>query len=65
MRLRANDDLHLDYLVRKIGLDPDDESELKTAEKIYADNGIIEVDDEEQVTSMWPQICLMLANLSD
>ena len=46
-------------------MDPDNELELKTAEKIYADNGIIEVDDEEQVTSMWPQICLMLANLSD
>ena len=53
-RLEANDDLHIDYLVRKIGLDPENEVELEKAKQIYADNSIIELNDKSEITSMWP-----------
>ena len=53
-RLDANDDLHIDYIVRKIGLDPSIKAEFDKAKQIMAGKEIIYLGELEQITSMWP-----------
>ena len=69
-RLADNEDLHQDYLVRKMGFDPSEPTEVQTALSIMTGKGIITLIDEgENQTefenySLWPQLCLMTRNIS-
>ena len=57
--------MHIDYIVRKIGLDPDILVEFEKAKQIMAKKEIIELGEYHQIKSMWPQICVMLANVTE
>lgn len=63
-RLNEDEKLHLQFLVRKIGLKETIDSEFEQAKKLLAHKQIIEVDSTNAITSLWPQTCLMVANLT-
>ena len=68
-RLAQDEDLHQDYLVRKLGYDPDIQSEFDKAAQILIGKGIIlpvttSDSSDEQTYTTWPQICLMTNNLT-
>jgi len=67
-RLAASEHLHKDYLVRKLGMDPEDPEEVEVATEILLHKGIIVTNLDEETgkesISTWPQLCLMTQNLS-
>ena len=68
-RLSQDEDMHQDYLVRKLGLDPDIQSEFDQAVAILKGKKIIlpvstSNSSDEQAYTTWPQICLMTNNLT-
>ena len=64
-KLKENPDLQKDYLIKKIGLDPNDPKEFYTAMKIYLKKGLVTMtSDDPPQYSMWPQICLMTKNIT-
>ena len=64
VRLDGNKQLHADYLIRKMGFDPQDPQEVIQATQILLEKEMI-VKTGDHNYSMWPQICLMIANESD
>ena len=71
-RLADDKALHQDYLVRKMGLDPNEPTEVSTGVLIMSGKGIITVVNEGELNasaefenySLWPQLCLMTRNIS-
>lgn len=55
--LEANEDLHKDYLIRKLGFLPEVPEEAQQARNIMFYKGIITHD------SYWPQLCFMMKNI--
>ena len=51
-RLADDEDLHEDYMIRKMGLDPSDPSELATGYEILVKKGLV-VENAEGY-SLWP-----------
>ena len=50
----------MEFMTRKLGLDPSIESERNKAKDIFLDKGLI----DEETGSSWSQICLMSKSLS-
>ena len=67
-RLSADENLHKDYLIRKLGMDPSIPEEVEKATEILLRKHIVvEVLDTKsgkESISTWPQLCLMTQNLS-
>ena len=67
-RLSADENLHKDYLIRKLGMDPSIPEEVEKATEILLRKHIVvEVLDKKsgkESISTWPQLCLMTQNLS-
>jgi len=62
-RLLEDEDLHQDYLIRKMGLDPSIPSEVITARDILLRKKII-LETEDGGYTLWPQVCLMTKNMT-
>lgn len=62
-RLLEDEDLHQDYLIRKMGLDPSIPSEVITARDILLRKEII-LETEDGGYTLWPQVCLMTKNMT-
>lgn len=63
-RLTQDHTLHKDYLIRKMGLDPEIKSEVEQAVGILLEKELIDVA-SGGMYSMWPQICVMTANKTE
>lgn len=61
MHLKDSAPLHADYMIRKMGLNPHDPIEVDHATKILIKKGLVDQKSPFNY-SMWPQICLMIAN---
>ena len=65
MRLEDNHELQKDYMIRKIGLDPNDAEEVAIAYEIFLTKGLVtKISDNPPTYSHWPQICLMKRNIT-
>ena len=56
-----------DYMIRKIGLDPQDPEEVEISREVFMDKGLITKISKRggaPLYSLWPQICLMASNIS-
>ena len=52
-------------MIRKVGLNPDDQEEVETAYEIFLEKGLVtKISDNPPTYSHWPQICLMKRNIS-
>lgn len=62
-RLEQDEDLHQDYLVRKLGYDPSIPAEVEKSLEILSGASII-TQISGDTYSTWPQLCLMTQNIS-
>jgi len=64
-RLADDNDLQKDYMIRKVGLSPEDPLEVQAAYDIFLEKGLVtKITDNPATYSMWPQICLMKRNIT-
>ena len=65
MRLEDSNALQKDYMIRKVGLDPNISEEVDQAYEIFLEKGLVtKITDNPPTFSHWPQICLMKRNIS-
>ena len=62
-KLSEDEDLHQDYLVRKLGYDPSIPAEVERSFEILSGMEIV-IETDVDTYSMWPQLCLMTSNIS-
>ena len=62
-RLAKDDDLHSDYLIRTMGLDPSIPSEVTQATGILTGKGLIS-ESTDGTYSAWPHTCVMTSNFT-
>lgn len=60
VRLQKDPQLQHDFMIRKIGLDPEDAEERQQALEIFLRKGLV----DEKTYSSWSQICLMAKSVS-